>query len=484
MTTCFDIIYSQDLPGLVEWLKEDSANRWGDVLATVRIHAHKSSKIAGFFCENIRFFATGKSYDTKKELSDEDAASRIAEGLGHCTVRSPSEDSSSFTEDAKNTPGHRSEDIINILKSACNKVDPSLAFSATTEVLRLLPQHTEEALILLDGIIQKCPDKPQRITSASAVISQVFEKNHKLMPFVSFLRAMWSMEVDDAHNVCKCSLLSLVFRMHTSIVRGHANFKERDAGLMLCNLVCCWERDICSWVMRMCLYTSQPDLGILDHSPLDEALCCYRILTDKASLMPRIYSIDCLVGIHLKVAKVIAANIKNGSDSNFERLLTLQELAVELLQKSGQYEEYTTSPPKELLAMLFGLCSKKGNIQRSTEILKFFIQIAAEHSLAAMCDAIFPKCASDAAMSHCLAAFLDRFAVCGEATQQSAISTLRAVSKRMEADVQSFSMSLECLVTWLRNVSTQSSKDSVLSKSANDLYHSLTGSLLSNQTNE
>ncbi|KAK1442441.1 hypothetical protein BgAZ_404710 [Babesia gibsoni] len=479
MEGVIDVMKRKDLSQLLRWLEEDRICRWGQLMDTLRNNVGDSYTVSSFFCENASFFATGKIPNE----CDGDSMTMIAAGLGQCK-RSSSTGLSSTSPDEENImEGCSFDDIVDVLKLACKNVDKSLAFIATLEVLRSRPSDTETILPLLQDIINRCPDRAQRITTATGTMSYIMEKSKDIGPYLTFLRNMWSLEVQDTHNVTKSSLLSLVLRTHTSIVQGKANFREKNPGLLVANLVCCWESDVWSWISRICVYSSQTEICALDTTPTDEALCCFRILTDAESLMPRIYSTTCLVLMHMKIAKVFVFNIKDDSDPGFDKAVILAEAALELLKRSGIHGDHTTSPPCEFLGMLFAQCSELPRIERCIHILRGFLEIATANARIKIFESVLLKCASDITAFLCLGVFHDYLIDCGEKEQRAIISTLKSTSERLSYDVRRFNKSLGCVLSWVKTLMASVQNDSESFSLANDLHIYLT-SLLTNDTNK
>ncbi|KAK1936160.1 hypothetical protein X943_001763 [Babesia divergens] len=480
MDKCLEIIRSKDALKLFDWLQGDSILRSSYLVETLRNEVSKQCDVALFFCENAHFMATGSICKMPNLFSD-DSLDVLATGLGHGAIHDLSGHSVMPLKDKKTIEGYKFDDFVDVLQMACEKVDPSVAFTATLDTLRHMHTDIDKLLALLDNIIKRCPDAAPRITTATATLSYVYEDCKDIGPYITFLRSMWMMEVNDAHNVSKSSLIALALRIHTSIVVGKAKFEDACSGTRVANLLCCWQSDVWSWIMRICVYSSPSEICALDTTPIDEALCCFRILTDKMSVMPQVYSLQCRASMCLKVAQVLLYNVEGEADDSIYKILTLSEAAVDMLKKSRTYGDFSTSPPGEFLCQLVNCCSIPSNMKRSTNILEFFIHIATEDGRITLFDRILPRCNTDAAMFNCLRVFRAHLMDCAERTTLGTISTLKSISQRITADVHKFNKSSHCVLSWTKAILDVTERGSDTFKLASHLYIHLKG-LVSDDT--
>ncbi|GIX65116.1 telomerase reverse transcriptase [Babesia caballi] len=427
---------------------EDRPNRWSELKDTLRKSVDKSYEAAQFVCENARFLCTGKASESRR-LFEDDVLNNVAAGLGHQAIYGTVARGDSTTTECFSVEDYHFEDFFDVLEAACQKVDPPLAFVAVLESLRHLPVDAGRLLVLLEKVISKCADRAQRVTTALATLSEVFDRSEHVTPYVRFFRAMWSLDIQDAHNVSKASLRSLVLRMHTSTVNGIARFREAEAGEYLANLLCCWQNDMLSWISSICVYSGQPSPCTLDSTPLDEALCCFWLLTDERSLMPKVYSVPCLTTMYIKIAHVLAFNHPDKQIDTSTKMLTLLEASVDMMKRTGIGHDNTISPPDELIVALLGCCSRTSLFQRSIEAVNFLIHILTEDLRVTLFGRVSARCNTDATLSICLRAFSEAFCNIQRTTLTGILLILKTVCERILLDVRMFDKSLGHLLSWL-----------------------------------
>ncbi|CDR98108.1 -Telomerase reverse transcriptase [Babesia bigemina] len=469
MTQCLDIIRSQNVSKLLEWLVEDDSCRWIELMSTLREHVDKKD-VATFCCEHVRFLATGR-FSKVRQLFDDENLNAIATGLGNGSIHSTIDNPILPEQEQITVKRYTFEDFDDLLEAACDRVEPSLAFVAAIEYLRHCHSNIERILRLLEKTITRCTDRAPRITTAAAALSQVFQHYKDLSPCIGFLQRMWVLDMNDMHNVSKASLTSLVLQMHTSVICGKASFEDRDAGVHLANLLCCWKNDVLSWVSRICVYSSQTTLCTLDTTPLDEALCCFWLLTDDRSVMPQVYSLQCLVSMHIKVTYVL---VSNDVDAQFNLCDMVSKLCARvdtMVEKSGYL---LASPPDDIIMTLLRCCSLKPLSECALKTIQTFMQLLPDDGQVDLFCRVSSRCSTDASLATCLRTLGPHLLSITPRLQMSIIMALKSLLKRIIPDVCKFHESLDCILTWIESLHPLVEADSQGSKLSLDIHHALT----------
>ncbi|ORM41218.1 Telomerase reverse transcriptase [Babesia sp. Xinjiang] len=472
MTQCIDLIKANDIPQIVEWLAEDSSSRWENFAATLRSNVTHSKDVATFVCENARFLASGRIGKLSR-IFDDESLNVVASGLGRGALYGPAHYPDLRADEQIEINNYSFDDFVDILKIACGKVETPVAFAAVVESLSHRPSETDKLLVLLGEIIKKSSDRAPRITTTIGMLSQILERITYVTPLLRFLRDMWILDVQDAHNVSKMSLISLSLRMHTLIVNKKALFQEHDPGIEVANLLCCWKSDMFSWISCICIYSDKTTPCTLDSTSLDEALCCFRLLTDDQSVMPRVYSLPCLVSMHIKVAHVLALNTRDGHVDAHTSILLLLETAIDMLKRSCAEIEHSISLSDEFVVALLGCCSDTSKVENFMRILDFLINILTEDTRITLFGRVSSGCDTDSSLTLCLRLFRNHFPECDDCIQTRVISVLKRVSERLLSDVRVFCKTWECLLSWLESLGSSVDDGSSAYKLLLDLYNSL-----------
>ncbi|GFE55916.1 telomerase reverse transcriptase, putative [Babesia ovis] len=469
MTDCIDLICSNNTARLLEWLSEDSASRWETLTSTLRQLVTKRHDVSRFICENARLLGTGKVVSINK-LFDDDCLNEVAAGLGSGAIYGAAQGCPLVSEEQSEIAGYRFDDFIQVLETACGKVESEVAFSAVVECLRHRRTEMDKLLLLLAKTIKRCDDRAVRITTAIGALSQVYNHSADLSPIVFFLRDMWSLDVQESHNVSKMTLISAALRLHTSILTGTTRFSECDSGIQVANLVCCWRSDLFSWTSQICIYNDRANTCQLDSTSLDDALCCFSLLTDERSVIPRVYSIPCLASMYIKVAHVLAFNIHYDAHSS---IIILLETAIVMLKQSGAGIAYSVPLSAELIVALLGCCYKPSTAERLADILDFLIQTTEEDTRITLFGRVASSCNDDTSLSLCLGIFSRHVLYNNNDAQTRTISVLKRLCERVSSDVRRFPRTWSCLLSWLESLKTTVKCGSNASRLLLDLNKSL-----------
>ncbi|EDO05560.1 hypothetical protein BBOV_I004790 [Babesia bovis T2Bo] len=444
---CLRFVYSNDLDGLVSWLKSGSTERWDLLYKSLRNSIHRHD-VAAFVCENYGLVGSGIIRRPRKIFGDE-SLDTVAAGLGSGSIyTSDSSRADLDMEERISIDGYSPGIYIDLLGDAIPKVEAALAFVAIVESLRNRPCDIDRLLPLLATTVERSDDCAQRITTSMAAILQVYHLVEDVSPILEFSRRMWSMDIQESHNVSKMSLISGLLRIHTGIYQGNTVFTDSNTPISVANMLCCWRSDIYSWSSHMYIYNDSSRSNHLDTTSLDDALCCYRLFTSDHSLVPRVYSIPCIISIYLKVAHVLAASPRNHNVDTHTMAWDLAEMSVSLIQSGVGVQPSIPLSAEFIFALLN--CHAALQHERVLYILDMLIAtIVDDDALVTFFARITPGCDSDTSLSLCLSIFHSRLMHRSDDVTVGTISVLKRVYERIVNSVHDFGSSKSILTSWL-----------------------------------
>ncbi|EKX72632.1 conserved hypothetical protein [Theileria equi strain WA] len=447
-TILSEFVTNSDLDRLFDWLHEDSKRNV--ILNNFISERVGHQDVSRFICEHAQFLYTGKIKEPYKLFDNEDL-NNVATALGGSSVYSGGKRSNN---DYRRLPSfERASGFMSILEQACRKVDKSLAYSSISQLFGHVKDDAAHLLRILTDVITKSEKRSPLVTSSLvSILEHVEGWNIDNAELCAFLESMSKIrEEDDSHDVVPASL-------HAFITKIVANRKSDNDTSSLANIVCSLKQSPFNWIASMCLVHTTSIAGPLDTIPLSEAICAFTLLSCNNSTFPKVYTLETVAFMCLKVAHVLVEN--SDTDDVYSMGISMCDIAISNLRgynlNSGQEIENSALIPWQPVEFLTILLDKSHerteDVSRLLKGILFTLDCGTRDQILR---GVLKSCSTDVGLALSIGECKEQSVQWLGCTHfhtefvKSAIGILKDRLANVE-NIQEFSCSLSRLLNWLK----------------------------------